>query len=70
MGFINKIFKGELGWKTVTGGLVVIVVTILQILGIVSPELAGVIYKLAGGLGLIGIRDAIAKAQDALGSVK
>lgn len=61
--FLSKLFKGELGWKSVLAGVIIAVVAILQGTGVIDQATADIIFKFAEGLGIIGLRDAFTKVK-------
>lgn len=61
MTWLGKLFKGELGWKTVGASLSVPVIVILGGLEILTPEQVKYAIAIAVGLFGVGVRDAIAK---------
>ena len=63
MTWLGKIFKGQLGWKTVTSALVIAVVVVLQNFGVITTAQVDSVLALAAALGLVGLRDAISKLK-------
>ena len=61
--WLSKLFKGELGWKTVTSAVVMAVLVVLRGTDVLTAEQFDLCVVLAGSVGLVGIRDAVAKLK-------
>lgn len=59
--WLGKLFSGKLGYKTVIAAALIAVSVIGQATGHLTPEKAEGILRFGEALGLIGLRDAIAK---------
>ena len=61
--WLAKFFKGDLGWKTVWAAVALAVLVLLRSFDVITQEQFEAATKLAEGLGLIGLRDALAKLK-------
>ena len=61
MTWLGKLFKGELGWKTIGASLAIPIIIILGGLEVLNPEQVKIAISIAAGLFGVGVRDAIAK---------
>ncbi len=57
--WLSRFLKGELGWKTVAGAVIILLSVILQAIG--HPEYSEYLLRFGELIGLIGLRDAIGK---------
>ena len=64
MSFLRKIVKGELGWKTVSGAALIAVSAVLQGFGVIEPGQADGLLRAGEALGIVGLRDAVAKLKE------
>jgi len=60
---LARIFKGELGAKTVLAAAALLALVIANAAGWITSEQLGQYSKIAEGLGLIGLRDALTKLK-------
>lgn len=58
---LDKILKGNMGWKTVSAAALIAVLVLLRGFGVIDQAHFDVAVKAAEALGLFGIRDAISK---------
>ena len=61
--FLERLIKGELGSKTILAAVALVLLVVLQASGVITPEQFDHYTKLAEGLGLIGLRDALSKLK-------
>ena len=61
--WFGKIFKGELGWKTVTAAGVLLLLVVLRATDVITAEQFENLSKMAEALGLLGIRAALANVK-------
>ena len=61
--WVSRVFAGKLGWKTVTAAAILVAVLVLQEVGKISTDQADKVILLAQGLGLVGLRDALASLK-------
>lgn len=59
--WVQKLLKGDLGWKTLASAVVLVVLVVLQGTGNLPADQFEKYSKLAEALGLVGLRDAISK---------
>ena len=59
--WLQKVLKGDLGWKTITSALVLVVLVTLNATGHLPSDQFDKYTKLAEALGLVGLRDALSK---------
>ena len=64
MSFLKKIASGKLGWKTITGAILIALSVVLESIGLITPDQAQAIVRAGEALGIVGLRDAIAKIPD------
>ena len=57
--WVTRFLRGELGWKTMAGALLILLAVVFQAMG--KPEWAEIVQRVGEGVGLIGLRDAVAK---------
>ena len=57
--WIQKFLSGELGWKAITGAVLILLSLLVPLIG--HPEWSETILRVGEGLGIIGLRDALSK---------
>ena len=59
--WLVRFLKGELGFKTIAGALLILLSLILEVTG--HPSYADPVMRFGEFLGVVGIRDALAKLK-------
>lgn len=59
--FLDKILKGNLGWKTVSASAVLVLLVFLRAFGVLDEAAFEKMTTLAEAFGLLGLRDALSK---------
>jgi hypothetical protein len=62
--WLGRLQKGELGWKSVTGSLLLAIAALLEFTGVITMEQFLGILALGSSVLGIGLRDALAKLQN------